>query len=149
MNKYEANKEVERISSFLSGDAKQHVQAVVDFCDALGGAATSIVTPEDNTNTGFARVVCHIPDGVTATMLRLTDKVELLTNKGHVALHLNGKPAIVVFEDFTPSLKPLPKLSYVYLDREGVNLIEGEFSVRGFSASIDKTGHYINMALGV
>jgi hypothetical protein len=148
MNKYDANKEVERISSSLSGDAKQHVQAVVDFCDALGGAATSIVAPEDNTNTGFARVVCHIPDGVTATMLRLTDKVELLTDKGHVALRLNGKPALVVFEDFNPS-KSLPKLSYVYLDREGVNVIEGEFPVRGFSASVDKTGHYVNMALGV
>lgn len=148
MEKREALNKIREIRN-VNERAKRQMEALVEFCTAMGGEVKEVKPPVVFIGYGFSRsrVSCRIPKPIIAQKIkRESDSLDIVTKEEWHTLNLSGiEPSeFVVYEDF--ERKP-HKLTYYYLEKTGVDEIKGEIPIGGFSATVENYGRTINIAL--
>ena len=149
MEKREAIRRIEEMPT-INEKAKHHLKQVVEFCDALGGEVYVVHYPEEiYKGYDFATVHCTLHEPITAKEVRRSsNKIEVITETEWHTLHLDHPagppPEMVVFQD-TRRQRIRPRLDYYYMDKEGMDYVEGEFQISGFSAHMQRNGKYLNL----
>ena len=147
MKKFEANKRVRVIAKSLDTRATKQVQGLVDFCDRLTGEVMQINAPEETSYGDYAQVVCHIPNGITAETVRISDSTIGVGTKGrHDTLFL-GADEVGISEYL--KLKKQQGILDSYSFKPRVTIIDGKIPIHGFSAHIHVSGKHVNIEFGV
>jgi len=145
-----STQEIERLA--VEPQAKNQIKEILKLCTVLGGnlmitPPTRQPEPDRETAYYFATVSCYskTPKRFDSVRLSGSGRIELI-GEDWVTLHEpweGDRPSIVLRFTGEPTL-----MKEAYLDnRGGVDILEGDFKVKGIYAHVQRDGRYVNMEL--